>query len=78
MAEQIDSRVELIQALIPFGLDAVNDLLQKEVKALAGERYRRGGRPAGFPTLHPGLGPQAQGVHGAEAPCSTSRRVLEK
>lgn len=47
MAEQIDSRVELIQALIPLGLDAVNDLLQKEVKALAGERYRRGGRPAG-------------------------------
>ena len=52
MAEQIDSRVELIQALIPLGLDAVKDLLQKEVKALAGERYRRGGstnrtRPAG-------------------------------
>jgi len=47
MAEQIDSRVELIQALIPLGLDAVNDLLQQEVKALAGERYRREGRPAG-------------------------------
>ena len=45
MAEQIDSRVELIQALIPLGLDAVKDLLQKEVKALAGERYRRGGGP---------------------------------
>ena len=26
MAEQIDSRVELIQALIPLGLDAVKDL----------------------------------------------------
>ena len=46
MAEQIDSRVELIQALIPLGLDAVKDLLQQEVKALAGERYRRGPRPA--------------------------------
>ncbi len=46
VAEQIDSRVELIQALIPLGLDAVNDLLQQEVKALTGERYRRGDRPA--------------------------------
>ncbi len=45
MAEQIDSRVELIQALIPLGLDAVNDLLQQEVMVLAGERYRRGGGP---------------------------------
>ncbi len=47
MAEQIDSRVELIQALIPLGLDAVNDLLQQEVKALTGERYQREGRPVG-------------------------------
>ncbi len=47
MAEQIDSRVELIQALIPLGLDTVNDLLQQEVKALTGERYQRGGRPVG-------------------------------
>ena len=29
MAEQIDSRVELIQALIPLGLDAVKNLLQR-------------------------------------------------
>ena len=47
IAEQIDSRVELNQSLIPLGLDAVKDLLQQEVKALAGERYQRGGRPAG-------------------------------
>lgn len=37
----IDVRVALIQALIPLGLDAVNDLLQEEVKHLAGERYSR-------------------------------------
>ena len=41
MAEEIDSRVEVIQALIPLGLEAVNHLLQKEVRCLAGERYQR-------------------------------------
>ncbi len=41
MADEIDSRVEMIQALIPLGLEAVNDLLQKEVRGLAGERYQR-------------------------------------
>ena len=29
--DRLDSRVELIQALIPLGLEAVNDLLQQEV-----------------------------------------------
>lgn len=43
-----DARVELIQALIPLGLEAVNDLLQQEVTALAGERYRRGDGQAGY------------------------------
>jgi len=40
---ELDSRVELIQALIPLGLEAVNELLQQEVKALAGPRYQRAG-----------------------------------
>jgi len=39
----LDSRVALIQALIPLGLAAVNDVLQEEVTALAGPRYARGG-----------------------------------
>lgn len=43
-----DARVELIQALIPVALDAVNDVLQEEVTGLAGERYRRGGGQAGY------------------------------
>jgi putative transposase len=42
-AAELDSRVELIQALIPLGLEAVNDLLQQEVTALAGPRYQRDG-----------------------------------
>lgn len=41
MAEEMDSRAELIQALIPIGLDAVCDLLRQEVQILAGNRYQR-------------------------------------
>ena len=36
MAEQIDSRVELIQALIPLGLDAVKDLCNYSGRFLIG------------------------------------------
>jgi transposase-like protein len=35
----VDTRVEMIQALIPLGLEAVADLLQREVEQLAGARY---------------------------------------
>lgn len=42
----LDTKVELIQALIPLGLMAVSETLEAEVTALAGERYRReGGQP---------------------------------
>jgi transposase-like protein len=45
-AMDLDSKVELIQALIPLGLMAVSQSLEAEVRALAGERYRRGdGQP---------------------------------
>ena len=37
----LDTRVALIQALIPLGLQAVEDLLQQEVQGLAGPRYAR-------------------------------------
>ena len=39
--EELDARIALIQALIPLGLKAVEETLQKEVEDLAGERYRR-------------------------------------
>lgn len=42
MLDVVNSRVELIQALIPLGLGAVSDLLQQEVRGLVGERYERG------------------------------------
>ena len=34
--------IAMIQALIPLGLRAVHEVLQAEVTALAGERYRSG------------------------------------
>ncbi len=40
---RIDARAELIQALIPIGLEAVNELLQQEVVSLVGARHSRGG-----------------------------------
>jgi putative transposase len=43
----VDSRIELIQALIPLGLMAVEEMLQAEVTALAGQRYQRTGGKAG-------------------------------
>jgi transposase-like protein len=37
----LDSRLELIRALIPLGLSYVYEELEKEVEELSGERYRR-------------------------------------
>ena len=39
--ENVDTRVSLIQALIPIALQSVNELLQQEVEQLAGPRYSR-------------------------------------
>ncbi|HEY6240583.1 MAG TPA: IS256 family transposase [Burkholderiales bacterium] len=38
----LDARIEMIQALIPLGLDAVHEALQQAVEQLAGPRYQRG------------------------------------
>lgn len=46
-AGTLDSRVELIQALIPLGLMAVEEILQAEVAELAGQRYQRQEAKAG-------------------------------
>ena len=39
--EDVDVRVALIQALIPLGLDAVEEILQHEVAGLTGQKYSR-------------------------------------
>ncbi len=44
---EYDSRIAMIRALIPLGLEAVKDLLEQEVTRLAGERYERVGGLAG-------------------------------
>jgi len=41
----VNGKVELIQQLIPLGLMYVNELLQSEVKELAGDRYAREAAP---------------------------------
>ena len=41
----VDTKAELIQALIPVGLWHVKELLEEEVRQLAGERYKRSGLP---------------------------------
>jgi len=46
LSAELNSRVEMIQALIPIGLMAVAEQLEEEVKELTGERYsRQGGLP---------------------------------
>jgi transposase-like protein len=40
---EVDSKVEMIRALVPLGLMHVHELLDDEVKSLAGERYARTG-----------------------------------
>jgi putative transposase len=42
-AMAVDVKAELIQALIPIGLWHVKELLEEEVKQIAGERYKRSG-----------------------------------
>jgi putative transposase len=38
----LDARIEMIQALIPLGLEAVHETLRHAVEQLAGPRYQRG------------------------------------
>jgi len=47
LSAELNTRVEMIQALIPIGLMAVAEQLEEEVKELAGDRYSRQGGRAG-------------------------------
>ena len=64
---ELDTRVELIQALIPTGLEAVNEVLQQEVYRLVGEPERQCGgtnddtEPIGISTRK-GIDPRAAPV----------------
>lgn len=46
---ELDARVAMIQALIPIGLIALAEELEREVESLAGKRYsREGGLPGHY------------------------------
>ena len=71
----VDSRVEIIQALIPLGLEAVKELLVEEVGRLAGPRYSRSGGQPGYGRW----GSQAGSVYLGEQKVSvTVPRVRDK
>jgi transposase-like protein len=49
VTDDLQIRVELIQALIPLGLEAVGEVLAREVEELAGPRYNRSeGQPGQY------------------------------
>lgn len=60
--ERLDTRVAMIQALIPVALDRVQELLQEELEALTGVRYGRQGGVEG----HVRWGQQAGSVYLAD------------
>ena len=68
---EVDSKVEMIRALVPLGLMHVHEVLDDEVKALAGERYARkedleGGR-------RHGTNPGTVGLAGQRVPIRVPR-----
>jgi len=42
---EMDIKLQLIQELIPLGLIHIGELLSEEVRTLAGDRYKRNGKP---------------------------------
>lgn len=44
-ALEMDMRLQLIQELIPLGLMHIGEILKEEVMVLAGDRYKRNGKP---------------------------------
>jgi hypothetical protein len=44
-ALEMDMKLQLIQELIPLGLMHIAEVLTEEVEALAGDRYKRNGKP---------------------------------
>ena len=70
-AMDLDTRIELIQALIPLGLMAVAAELDAEVTALVGERYRHGGGRPGL--ARHGSNPSSVRLAGQRVPLRVPR-----
>ena len=86
---EVDAKVELIRSLIPLGLMHIEELLDEEVTALAGERYARkdpsvGGRRHGSNPGTVGLAGQRVPIRvpgfamsrSARFPCGRTRRCM--
>ena len=68
---ELDARVELIRSLVPLGLMHVQELLDQEVTALAGERYARKG--ASVSGRRHGSNPGTIGLAGQRVPIRVPR-----
>ena len=86
---EVDAKVELIRSLVPLGLMHIEELLDEEVTALAGERYapqRPVSPPGAVMAATPGtVGLAGQRVpirvprlrqRGARFPCGRTRRCM--
>ena len=63
---ELDAKVELIRSLVPLGLMHVEELLDEEVMALAGERYAR--KAAAIGGRRHGTNPGTVGLAGQRVP----------
>ena len=68
---ELDTKVELIRSLVPLGLLHVEELLDEEVTALAGERYAR--KTASVGGRRHGRNPGTVGLAGPRVPIRVSR-----
>ena len=65
---EVDAKVELIRSLVPLGLMHIEELLDEEVTALAGERYARKD-----PAVGDGSNPGTVGLAGQRVPIRVPR-----
>jgi transposase-like protein len=68
---ELDAKVEMIRCLVPLGLMHVQELLDEEVAALAGERYAR--KEAGTRGRRHGSNPGTIGLSGQRVPIRVPR-----
>ena len=68
---EVDAKVELIRALVPLGLMHIEELLDEEVTALAGERYARKAPSVGG--RRHGSNPGTVGLAGQRVPIRVPR-----
>ena len=68
---EVDVKVELIRSLVPLGLMHVEELLDAEVRALAGERYAR--KDASVGGRRHGSNPGTVGLAGPRVPIRVPR-----